>query len=181
MIRLDPFISFFMSRQETEALLNCWLRASDLYCVLSRPLPFEFQSYVPDDTIALSQNAVAWLDISPFPLQPRNGGDIAMANRECLQLRFPTESEGTLIAGSLGSLVRTSPRYELWSLFAQGLCDVTFEGMWVRNVTSGKLTPAPKYRYSQQAKLLHGNGIRLCEASGAGVYSPEKPATSGGL
>jgi hypothetical protein len=178
MIRLDPVLCFFMSRHETEALFKSWLAAHELYCVISRHFPFEHYNYHSDDDISLADFEVAWLDLSPFPQNARDGVELSIANRESLQIRFPIEIDSALIMGTLGSLARTGPSAKLWSSFAKQLCSITKDGMWLGINSRSEFLPAPKVRYSEEAQKMHVNGIRLRTGIGStGEYFPDKPST----
>lgn len=177
MIRLDPVLCFFMTRAETETLLKSWLAAHELHCVLCRWFPWEYCDCHSVDGISLPNYEEAWLDLSPFPQNARNQIDLALANRESLRLSFPIEIDSSLIMGTLGSLARTGPRAKLWSSLAKQLCSITKDGMSARNKGSSEFLPAPKVFYSEEARKMHVNGIRLCDSSGNEEYFPEKLST----
>lgn len=177
MIRLDPGLRFFMTRNETETLFKSWLATHELHCVLCRWFPWEYCDCHSVDGISLPNYEEAWLDLSPFPQNACNQIDLALANRERLRLSFPIENSSSLIMGKLGSLARTGPRAKLWSLLAKQLCSVTKEGMHGRIKSHSELLPAPKVFYSEEARKMHVNGIRLCDSSGNEEYFPDKPST----
>ena len=177
MIRLDPGLSFFMTRNETERLFKSWLAAHKLHCVLCRWFPFEYCDYHSDGNINVGNYQEAMLDLAPFLPNASNQGDLIMANRECLHLDFPIETDSSLIMGELGSLARTGPRAKLWSSLAKQLCSVTKDGMSARIKSRSEFLPAPKVFYSEEARKMHVNGIRLCDSSGNEEYFPDKPST----
>jgi hypothetical protein len=177
MIRLDPGLSFFMTRNETETLFKSWLAAHKLHCVLCRWFPFEYCDYHSDGNINVENYQEAMLDLAPFLPNASNQGDLIMANRECLHLDFPIETDSSLIMGELGSLAHTGPRAKLWSSLAKQLCSVTKDGIWFRVNDQSEFLPAKKLRYSEEARKMHKNGIRLRASSGTVEYFPDKPST----
>lgn len=177
MIRLDPGLRFFMTRNETETLFKSWLATHELHCVLCRWFPWEYCDYYADDNINVGSYQEAMLDLSPFPQNASDGVDLAIANRERLRLHFPIETDSSLIMGILGSLAHTGPRAKLWSSLAKQLCSVTKDGIWFRVNDQSEFLPAKKLRYSEEARKMHKNGIRLRASSGTVEYFPDKPST----
>jgi hypothetical protein len=175
MVSLDRVLSAFLTRQEAEDLLQRWLQEHTLHCVLVHWLPFEFQVYPPRGR-NLAHFDEARIDLVPFTSQAKNDIELTMPSRESLRFIFPQESEAGLVAGSFGTLAKSGPRRKLWIALVQQVVDATKEGMWVHNTSNGNVFFESRYRYSQQAALLHSQGMPLRESSGSDLFSPEKPS-----